>query len=268
MSWVSTIYSGKVVHRRHRPTAHHLSYRVFALYLDLDELPCLSERLRLFSYNRAGVFSFHDTDHGNGVPGGLRHWVDAQIEKAGLDARTMRVGLLCYPRMFGYVFNPLSVYFCRDEEGNVRLILYEVCNTFGERHTYVIPVENMAPKGIRHACDKALYVSPFLSMKCRYNFRILPPTEDVLVAINETEEDAPVLHASFAGQRRDLTDRALLGLLLSHPLMTLKITGAIHLEAARLWLKKIPFHRHTPSPHRVTQTLVKPDQKADPHESY
>ncbi|MAS12271.1 MAG: DUF1365 domain-containing protein [Nitratireductor sp.] len=268
MSWDSAIYSGQVVHRRHRPKAHRLSYRVFALYLDLDALPCLSERMWFFSYNRAGVFSFHDTDHGDGTRGGLRRWVNTQIEKAGFDAKTMRVGLLCYPRIFGYVFNPLSVYFCTDQQGDVRLILYEVCNTFGERHTYVIPAENLSAKGIRHACDKALYVSPFLSMNCRYNFRILPPTEDVLVAINETEEDAPVLHASFAGRRQDLTDKALLGLLFSHPLMTLKITGAIHLEAVRLWLKKVPFHRHVPSPHRVTQSLVKSDRKADPHESY
>ncbi|WP_343224051.1 DUF1365 domain-containing protein [Nitratireductor kimnyeongensis] len=245
-----------------------MSYRVFALYLDLDELPFLSERLRLFSHNRAGVFSFHDRDHGNGAPGGLRRWVDTQIEMAGFHADKMRVGLLCYPRIFGYVFNPLSVYFCKDEAGHVRLILYEVCNTFGERHTYVIPVERIGAKGIHHACDKALYVSPFLSMNCRYNFRILPPTEDVLVAINETEENAPVLHASFAGQRRDLTDRALLGLLFSHPLMTLKITGAIHFEAIRLWLKKIPFHRHTPSPQRVSQSMIKPGQKAESHEPY
>lgn len=257
----SAIYSGRVIHRRHRPKVHRLFYRVFALYLDLDEIPALSKAMKLFSYNSAGVFSFHDGDHGDGTRGGLRRWVDTQIEKAGLDPGSMRVFLLCYPRIFGYVFNPLSVYFCHDTYGNIRLILYEVCNTFGERHTYVIPVERVGPKGIRHACDKALYVSPFLSMDCRYHFHIMPPAQDVVVAINETETSEPVLHASFTGQRRELTDRALLGLLLSHPLMTLKVTAAIHFEAMRLWLKKVPIHRHAPSGERVAQTLIKSDQK-------
>lgn len=257
MTRLSAIYTGEVVHARHHPRKHRLRYRVFALALDLDELPALSQGLRLFGHNRPALFSFHDRDHGTGEEGGLRRWVDARIREAGLDPAAMRVSLLCYPRILGYVFNPLSVYFCRDETGRVRLILYEVRNTFGERHTYAIPVDDADGAGIRHACDKALYVSPFLSMDCRYHFRIVPPDETVVVAISETEAEKPVLFASFSGRRRALGDAALLRLFFTYPLMTLKVTGAIHFEALRLWLKGIRTHRHRPARSAVSRTLVR-----------
>lgn len=247
MTLRSAIYTGEVVHVRLHPRRHRLRYRVFALAIDLDELDALSSGLRLFGHNRRALFSFHDRDHGTGEEGGLRRWVDARIAEAGLDPTGMRVDLLCYPRVFGYVFNPLSVYFCSDAAGLVRLVLYEVCNTFGERHTYAIPVDDADGPAIRHACDKALYVSPFLSMDCRYHFRIVPPGDRVSVAIDETEAGRPVLFASFSGRRRALGDAALLRLLFSYPLMTLKVTAAIHFEALRLWLKGIRIHRHRPA---------------------
>lgn len=256
MSWRSAIYTGLVVHTRHTPRRHRLRYRVFALALDLDEVPALSHALRLFSHNRPALFSFLDRDHGDTTKGGLRGWVNARIAEAGFDPADMGVTILCYPRIFGYAFNPLTVYFCRDATGAVRLALYEVCNTHGERHTYVIPAGAPEQGSFRHACDKRMYVSPFLSMDCRYNFRIVPPGEQVLVAINQTEAGQPVLHAAFSGKRTPLSDAALLRMLLAYPLMTLKVTGAIHFEALRLWLKRVPIHRHTRAPTRVARTLV------------
>ncbi|WP_367716047.1 DUF1365 family protein [Nitratireductor sp. GISD-1A_MAKvit] len=268
MSWSSAIYSGQVVHTRHAPRVHRLRYRVFSLELDLDELPALSSSLRLFGHNRTALFSFHESDHGDGEKDGLRRWVDRQMRAAGLDPASMRVSLLCYPRILGYVFNPLSVYFCRDKSGVVRLILYEVCNTFRERHTYVLPAGTAGQKHVTHSCDKALYVSPFLSMNCRYDFRILPPGEKVGITINETENGSPVMFAAFTGKRVELSDRALLRLFLTHPLMTLKITAGIHFEAMRLWLKGVRFHRHEPASTRISQTIVQSEPRVKHNESF
>lgn len=234
MTLASGIYVGHVVHQRHRPKKHHLRYRVFSILIDLDELQALT-RLRLFAHNRWGLFSFRDADHGHGAD--PRSWVTAQLAAHGMPAPA-RVRLLCYPRILGYVFNPLSVWFCDDAEGRSLATVYEVHNTFGERHTYVLPAT------ASQEVDKAFYVSPFIGEDCRYSFSITPPVDLVRVAINETEAGEPLLYAAFTGKRRNFTDRVLLGLFFSHPLMTLKVTAGIHWEALKLWRKGIPVHRH------------------------
>jgi len=276
----SSIYEGWVMHRRLTPRHHRFKYRVFALLLDLDELAELDRTSRLFKYNRFGLFSFHDRDHGPMKAGerpDLRGWLDSLLADAGITARGPR-RVLCYPRIFGYVFNPLSVWFCHDEEGALKAIVYEVHNTYEERHTYVLPVPSATVPGtgapehrpgnarpddmaavqngpsisagratiklIRHGCPKNFYVSPFLSRDCRYQFRIRPPGDDIAVAIHEEEAGRPILNASFAGERRPLTDRLMLTMLLRYPLMTLKVIVAIHYEAVRLMLKGVRRHPH------------------------
>jgi DUF1365 family protein len=273
----SALYPGWVMHRRVRPRHHRFKYRVFAMLLDLDELAALDRTLSLFAWNRGGLFSFHDKDHGDGHD--LRTWLDAKLALAGITADGAR-RVLCYPRIFGYVFNPLSVWFCHAKDGALKAIIYEVHNTYDERHAYVLPVPQDAvpcvmvpehrpghaspdhgthaadgtsmsvgratPKIVRHGCAKGFYVSPFLSRDCAYQFRIRPPGEDVAIAINEEEAGAPILNASFAGTRRTLSDGALLAMLLRYPLMTLKVVAAIHYEAVRLMLKGVRRHPHTP----------------------
>jgi DUF1365 family protein len=238
----SALYPGWVMHRRIRPRHHRFKYRVFAMLLDLDELAALDRGLRLFAWNRSGLFSFHDRDHGDGHD--LRTWLDAKLALAGITADGPR-RVLCYPRIFGYVFNPLSVWFCHAGDGALKAIVYEVHNTYDERHTYVLPVGD-DQRLVRHGCAKGFYVSPFLSRDCAYQFRIRPPGKDVAIAIHEEEAGAPVLNASFAGTRRALSDGALLALLLTYPLMTLKVVAAIHYEAVRLMLKGVRRHPHTP----------------------
>jgi DUF1365 family protein len=235
----SAIYDGRVMHRRLAPRRHAFRYRVFALLLDLDELQELS-RLRLFSWNKAGLFSFHQRDHGDGRD--LRGWLDSLLAREGIIAHGAK-RVLCYPRLFGYVFNPLSVWFCHGDDGSLAAIVYEVHNTFGERHAYVLPVEDNS-RVIRQACEKEFDVSPFLSMACHYRFMIRAPQDDVLIAINETESGKPVLTATFAGRRKPLTDASLFVMLLQHPLMTLKVIAAIHFEALRLMLKGVKRHAH------------------------
>ena len=238
----SALYEGVVAHRRLRPRPHRFRYRVFAMLLELDELEGLDRSLRLFAHNRRGLFSFHDEDHGDGRA--LRAWLDALLAQQGIVANGAR-RVLCYPRILGYVFNPLSVWFCDDENGRLKAIVYEVHNTYEERHAYVLPVgEDEGP--IRHSCDKAFYVSPFLTRECRYDFRIGPPEEHVTILIQEAEAGLPVLDAGFSGERRGLNDRALAAMFLRYPLMTLKVVIAIHFEAVRLMLKGVRRHPHAP----------------------
>lgn len=233
----SGIYTGIVAHKRLRPRRHKLRYRVFALLLDLDELPGLS--LRLLGINRGGLLSFHEKDHGDGGP--LRPWVAARLAEAGIVADGP-VRMLCYPRMLGYVFNPLTVYFCHRGDGRLAAIIHEVHNTHGERHAYVLP----AGEGtVRQSCAKDFFVSPFMPPDCTYNFTISPPGESVSVGIVETDADGTLLTATFSGARSELDDAGLLRAVLAHPLMTLKVTAAIHWEAIKLLAKGLRVYRHT-----------------------
>ena len=147
--------------------------------------------------------------------------------------------LLCYPRLFGYTFNPLSVYFCHGADGRLALIIYEVRNTFGDIHAYVLPIGpgEVSPAGIRQVQEKLFYVSPFVEMAMRYHFRISPPGEQVKLRILETDRNGPLLAATFSGQRRPLSTPALARAFLALPLFTVKIIAAIHWQALRLWLK-------------------------------
>ena len=250
MNLSSAIYVGHVVHQRHRPKKHYLRYRVFSLLIDLDELPALN-RLKWFGHNRRALFSFRDADHGDDLP--LRDWVNQKLAGEGLGPAS-RVRLLCYPRILGYVFNPLTVWFCDDASGRPLATIYEVHNTFRERHSYVLPAS------AAQAADKAFYVSPFIDMDCRYEFHLTPPGDKVRIAINETQDDQPLLYAAFTGDRQELTDAKLMRLFVTHPLMTFKVTASIHFEALRLIAKGIRIRWYTnrktrqqPRPARITE---------------
>jgi DUF1365 family protein len=164
------------------------------------------------------------------------------------------VYLLCYPRVLGYVFNPLSVYYCYARTGQLQALIYEVGNTYGERHCYLIPAR--PERGmVRHACDKAFYVSPFLPMDCRYNFHARVPGKVLSLLIRETRRSEPVLDAWFTGHRRPLTDGTLLRLGLRLPFMTLKVIAGIHWEALKLWLKGLPVFGHTDAPENTVSVV-------------
>jgi len=217
---------------------------VFSLLIELDEIPELSKRLRLLRFNRGGLFSFHEKDHGDGGATPLRDWVERHLAEAGMPINGGRIAVLAYPRMLGYVFNPLSVFFCYDRDDRLVAILYEVANSYSERHTYVIPVEDDA--SIRQTADKVFYVSPFLPVAGQYEFSIESPGAKVGVSINLRDADGLLLRASFHGGRKSLTDFMLAGVFFRYPLMTFKVMAGIHWEALKLWRKGIRFRRHAP----------------------
>jgi DUF1365 family protein len=241
VSFASALYTGTVMHRRLRPRRHKLSYGVFSLLLDLDELPALHQRLRCFSHNRFNIVSFHDRDHGPGKSAPLRSWVEGRLAQVGIDLDGGSIRLLCYPRILGYVFNPLSVYFCcrRGAPEVPAAIIYEVNNTFGERHCYVLPVTGNDGGILRQRCRKELYVSPFIPMEMTYDFRVHPPAAMVSVAIHTRDAEGALLYASFSGDRQPLAAPGLLRAVARFPLLTLKVIAAIHWEALKLWSKRV-----------------------------
>lgn len=257
--WHSALYFGEVMHQRVRPRRHRLSYRVFFLFADLDELADLNGRLPLFSHNRLNLFSFFDKDHGSGDNGPLRRWVELQLAEAGIDLGGGAIRLLCFPRVLGYVFNPLTVYFCYRPNGDLAAILYEVSNTFGERHTYLVPVEADGAAVLSHRCDKEFYVSPFNAVEGGYSFRVEPPAESVSVVINQSDAEGPLLHAVLRAKRVPLTQAALLTAFVRYPLLTLKVIAGIHWEALRLWGKGLRLVDRPRPPARPV-TVVMPSK--------
>ena len=236
----SCIYSGSVIHKRFKPKEHFFKYKVFSLFLDLSELNELDDKLNFFSLNKFNLISFYEVDHGNRDGSSLLDWVKNNLSNNNVSTVNIRVKLLCYPRILGYVFNPLSVFFVYDQNENLISILYEVKNTFGEQHTYFFKVENQN-KLIQNNCSKKFHVSPFIEMNCNYFFKILNPAQKLSVIIDQYDQKGKILFASQDGERSDLTSKNLMKSYLKHPLMTFKIISAIHFEAFKLWMKGIKF---------------------------
>jgi DUF1365 family protein len=246
----SALYVGEVMHHRLRPKRHRFVYRTFSLLLDLDELPELDRRFRLFGHNRAALLSFRDRDHGaaDGTP--PRAWAEAALARAGLAECGHRIRLLCFPRILGYAFNPLTTYFCHRADGTLGAVIYAVRNTFGERHAYLIAVDprEAAAGLVRQSCAKGFYVSPFVPMEAGYRFRLRPPGPRFALAIRETDAQGELLVATQTARRVELSDPALAWALAAHPLMALKVVGGIHWEALRLWLKGAPLQARPAPP--------------------
>jgi len=263
----SALYSGEVMHTRRQPEApafrHRFVYRVVALYLDLDERALLARRLRFLGFGRSRVFGFLERDHGprDGRP--LRPWIEARLAEAGIDLDGGPVRLLCFPRLWGYVFNPLTVWYCFHRDGNLRAVLYEVSNTFGQHHHYLFPLpDGPAPDGvIRQSCAKGFYVSPFLSQDAQYSFRLRVPGARLSLAVEHRAADGTRLVAVQTGRREALSDRNLLRAVVRHPLMTVKVVAGIHWEALRLWGKGARYHRRPPPP-PAPVTIVSPPYEA------
>ncbi|WP_244598738.1 DUF1365 domain-containing protein [Rhizobium tubonense] len=239
------LYVGEVMHQRIKPFGHRFQYKVFSLLIDLDRLSEAGRLSRLFSVNRANLVAFYEKDHAGAEGASLRSYVDKLLANVGIAVPAARVLLVCYPRILGYVFNPISIYHAYDSDSRLIAMIYEVRNTFGERHSYVCPVTDgeMTPSGLRQTCSKLFHVSPFIPMGMRYQFRMLPPGHEIRWRILETDAEGPLLAATFTGRRQAMSSRNLAGLTLRIPLLTFKIVAGIHWEALRLWVKGARYIR-------------------------
>lgn len=255
----SCLYVGQVMHHRLTPRAHRFSYTVPSLLLDLDDLPALQSSptsrnlscggtlLRLLSHNRPNLFSVHDADLGDG--GDPRAWIRRVLADHGVDSDgPVRVHL--FPRVAGFGFTPLTTWFCHHRDGTPSAVVYEVHNTFGERHSYLVPLSETRNRTLTHSADKCFHVSPFLGLEASYHFGLRLPGERYVQTIRETDRQTgeTVLVASHIGKRIPLTDAALVRMALLYPLLPLRILGGIHYEALRLWLKGAPFFRKPAPP--------------------
>ena len=234
----SFIYNGNVIHKRFKPKEHFFKYKVFSLFIDLSEIKEIEKKISFFSYNKFNLISFFDKDHGDRNGTSLVEWVKNNLKKSGLDTREIKIKLLCYPRIFGYVFNPLSIFFVYNSKSSLIAILYEVKNTYGEQHTYVFKT-NPNEKTIQNSCEKKFYVSPFMDLSSKYYFKILDPQNKLSVVIDQRDKGGKLLFASQDGIRSELSSKNLILSYIKHPLMTFKIISAIHFEALRLWMKGI-----------------------------
>ncbi|MCX7356957.1 MAG: DUF1365 domain-containing protein [Alphaproteobacteria bacterium] len=233
---MNAIYTGHVAHNR--PGKHRLRYPVFMLTLDLDAVP---SDLKHLKHNRAALFSLFDRDHAGRIDAPIKPQIEAKLREAGIAWDGGRIALLAMPRLFNFVFNPLSVYFCYRRDETVVALVHEVSNTFGESHFYVLPPRIEANGAIRQNCDKEFFVSPFLESALTYEFSITPPGDRVAVAMIVRRGEEIALTASFGGEYRELTDAQLLRTWLANPLMTFKVIAGIHWEALRMWLKGVRF---------------------------
>ncbi|MDR3506485.1 MAG: DUF1365 domain-containing protein [Caulobacteraceae bacterium] len=248
MSEVVSLYVGETTHHRFEPRPHAFRYRLFQILVDIDRAETAFPRLISLRHGRQGLFSFAERDHGPRDGSPLRPWVEARLAEAGLTTQARTIRLLCFPRVLGFVFNPLSIFFVHDARDRLEAVIYEVNNTFGQTHAYVVPATGAAVE--HQEADKVFYVSPFYAVEGGYRFRITPPGDAIDLIIIKHKDGKPDFNAKLVVYRRPLTEAALLSLFFAMPLMTLGVVAAIHWEALRLWIKKNPFGVRPPGPSR------------------
>ncbi|MGD9671417.1 MAG: DUF1365 domain-containing protein [Hyphomicrobiaceae bacterium] len=241
------IYTGSVRHTRVKPRRLSLRHRCFWLALDIDTIDEVVRTQPLLSHNRFNVLSLYDRDHGETCELGFREKVEALLSGAGFARPPARIILFSMPRVLGYGFNPLSLFFCLDGDGRTEAIIYEVHNTFKQRHCYIAPVGQRADRAVQSA-EKVFFVSPFMDMDMTYTFEVAATRGRFLLAINARDAEGPVIFTSINSERQALTAASLFKAWVRHPLMSLKVIGAIHFHAARLWSKGIGLRDRPPPP--------------------
>lgn len=251
----SALYDATVRHTRHRPVAHAFRLRSYYGLFDIDELPELATANRWFSHNRFNLLSFHDSDHGDGRP--LGSWVRSLVADAGGTTAIASIRVLTHPRVLGYVFNPISEWYCFDTDEALVAVVHEVHNTFGDTHSYV----RIFDGSLAHTTPKHLHVSPFMPMSQRYEFSMTPPDTHLSLSIRVVDDAGEIFRASLSGTRRPFSDPELIRLFVTRPLATLRTIVGIHTQAMRLFLKGVPFFRR-PAPPSAPSTHASELEKA------
>lgn len=243
MNTESAIYECGVMHHRLQPKVHRFNYNVFYLWLDLDAIDPLASKLRFFSRNRFNLFSFYDRDHldlgaGDVKANILRYLAENEVDTT----RIASIRLLTFPRVLGYIFNPVCFYYAFDAAGEAVCAVAEVTNTFHEQKPYILSECDRAQR-FRLITPKHFYVSPFSAINLNFDFKLQVPGEKLEIHIDDQQEGKRVLLTSLTGKQRPLTDAGLLLCAVKYPLLTLRVIALIHWHALRLWLKRIPWHR-------------------------
>lgn len=246
---LNSIYIGKVFHERHMPFNHKFTYNVFSVFVNIDDLPKLNSTLKYFSFNRWNVLSLYNKDHAKRDGSDIRPWIEQAGYEKGIDLKNTQIFMLGFPRLWGFVFNPITILFCYDVDNSLKAILYEVKNTFGQQHGYLEAITD-DEKIIKQEAQKVFHVSPFIQMDCTYKFRLKAPDTKLDVAIHQFQPDGKILTANWNGDQKPLTDAQILKAVLTHPLMTFKVVAGIHWEALKLWIKGAKYIPKQPLPEK------------------
>jgi DUF1365 family protein len=242
----SAIYCGKLRHRRFSPTSHDFTYPLFMAFLDIDNIPAVMARSRLSSYNRWNWAGFDERDHFGDPTLPLRTRLEQDAAANGVSLPAGKIFLLTHLRYLGYTFNPVSFFFCYDHAGQPALVLAEVHNTFGESHNYWLD-QRVALEGansLRYKTDKVFHVSPFMSLNHQYTWTFTPPAENLVVHMGMHAPESKFFDATLTLERQPWTGASLRSILFRHPWMTAKVITAIHWEALRLLIKRVPVFDH------------------------
>lgn len=243
------LYIGTVFHKRYAPKTHELKYNVFTVFADLDQLDNIAKKNLFFSFNGFNLVSFNETDYGDPNASksiGLKERLLALLGENDIDASKVKtIKVLAYPRVLGFAFNPLTVFYCYGTEGKNIAIIYEVRNTFSERHNYIYAVPENATFKDTHSAQKCFHVSPFFDQKGTYQFSLVQPGKKVAVTIDYKHLEQPRLKACFSGRQKEINDKILLKLSLIMPFMTLKVVGGILFEAMKLKFKGLKIYHHS-----------------------
>lgn len=258
----SALYHCRVMHHRLEPRQHRFDYGVFYLWLDLDEVDALSKRLRFFKRNRWALFSFCDHDHIVKDGANAKENVLQVMREAGVDtSRISKVRLLTFPRVLGYIFNPVCFYYAFDAEEKPVAAVAEVTNTFHEQKPYVLTQFEQPQQRFRLVTAKHFYVSPFLGLELNFDFKLRLPGDHLEIHVDDHDGDEHVILTALTGMRHELNDASLLTAFFKYPLVTLRVIFLIHWHALRLWMKGLRVHRKADLPdlqrgvHRPHHTL-------------
>jgi hypothetical protein len=245
----SSFFSNFVSHQRIIPLKNAFKYNVTSMLIEYKEINYLNKNIKFFSYNKFNIFSFYEVDHGYRDGRTLKEFVKDILKKNIIKYNNLSFKILCFPRIFGYVFNPLSIIFCYDSN-NLIAILYEVKNTSNEQHTYCFASNNHALKSeYKHSCKKIFYVSPFIEMNTYYKFITKIPCEKLFILIEQfNQKNQKILVASQIGKKINFSSATIIKSFIKNPLMTIKVIMAIHYQAFKIMIKGGKYYSREKKP--------------------
>ena len=244
----SCLYECQILHWRRKPKEHKLAHKIFMFYLDLDEIPQICRNIQAVNLDRFNFYTFSKKDHIDLGGPSVKENIGLYLKSKGIDLKGGRIMLLTNLRMLGYNFNPVSFYFCFDDNDQPACVVAEIGNTFGELKPYLISRENFQDNKFSSRQTKHYYISPFMDLDMVLDFKISIPNEKLNIRIDTLDGHETILYATMLGQRRELSAANLFWNTVRFPFVTLKIIGLIHCHAALLWLKRLSYHKKEDNP--------------------